>query len=455
MIAERSRHASRDIAARAIVPGVMRNPISHPTTRRRAAEAAVLAAVVAGCAARGGREPLIGATAAARSGTTAAAARLGGHPVRVAVADGSAGGEACAGGGWRLVDPAGRVLASGSGCGGLRVQGEGSRVRAVTPDGGAAVAERATLRPDHPDSTVRWGGKRYRGELDLVAAARGLVVVNRLGLEDYLRGVLPLEIGGRDPRDRAAVEAQAVAARTYAAARMGANAARPFDLVATTADQVYGGRDVERPETDAAVRSTYGLVLTFADAIASTPYHADGGAVTASPDEVFWRQAPSPYLRPVDDRAPDGRCWCDVRGRAPWERRFGASELATLVERQGSGGERVATGGTIRAVRIAGRGPSGRVTRLEIETGGGRVLLRGNDIRYALRTRGEILPSTAFDLVVEGAGGAVTAIVVRGTGAGHGVGMSQWGAIGRARAGQDARTILAAYYPGTRLAPLQ
>lgn len=433
---------------------VMTKAVPTPAARWRATGAALLAmGVIAGCAARGVREPLIGASEAARSGGVAA--RLGGHPVRVAVADGSGGGEACGDGGWRLADPAGRVLAAGAGCGGVRLQGEGGRVRVVAP-GGATLAERATLRPDHPDSTVRWGGRRYRGELEVVAAARGLVVVNRLGLEDYLRGVLPLEIGGRDPRDRAAVEAQAVAARSYAAARIGANAARPFDLVATTADQVYGGRDVERPETDAAVRSTYGLVLTFADAIASTPYHADGGAVTASPDEVFWRQAPSPYLRPVDDRAPDGRCWCDVRGRAPWERRFTATALAALLARHGApGGERVAAGGTIRAVRIAGRGPSGRVTRLEIETDGGRVLLRGNDIRYALRTGGEILPSTAFELVVEGSGGAVTAITVRGTGAGHGVGMSQWGAIGRARAGQDARTILAAYYPGTRLAPLQ
>lgn len=422
---------------------------------RRAIGAVLLATgVVAGCAAHGAREPVIGASAAAYSG--AAAARMGGQPVRVAVADGSAGGEACAGGGWRLVEPSGRVLAAGSDCGGVRVSGEGRRVRIVVPGGGVTVAERATIRPDHPDSAVRWAGRRYRGEVELVAGGRGLTVVNRVGLEDYLRGVLPLEIGGRDPRDRAAVEAQAVAARSYAASRMAANASRAFDLVATTADQVYGGRDVERPETDAAVRSTYGLVLTFADAIASTPYHADGGAVTAAPDEVFWRQAPSPYLRPVDDRAPDGRCWCDVRGRAPWERRFTASDLAMLLDRSvAQGGERTAASGAIRDVRVAGRGPSGRVTRLEIETDGGRVLLRGNDIRYALRTRGEILPSTAFELTVEMRGGAVAAIGIRGTGAGHGVGMSQWGAIGRARAGQDARTILAAYYPGTRLAPLQ
>lgn len=420
---------------------------------------AIGAAVLAACAAGRREGALRPVSEAAYGGGAPAAARFGGVPVRVALAEGVSAAEACAGGGWRAVDPIGRVLAAGRGCPAVRLLADGPRVRVVAPDGTQGVAERVLVRPDHPDSAVTFRGKRWRGELDVQPTGRGaLVVVNRVGLEDYLRGVLPIEMGpARDPRDRPALEAQAVAARSYAAARMGANAARAFDVVGGVADQAYGGRDVERGETDAAVRATYGLVLTFADAIAATPYHAHGGATTAAPDEVFWRQSPAPWLRPVDDRAGDGRCFCDVSGRPAWERRFSAADLADALERWGGayGARPPAGAGAIRAVRIAGRGPSGRVTRLEIETAGGRVLLRGNDIRYVLRTRGELLPSTAFALAVEGAPGGVDAIVLRGDGIGHGVGMSQWGAIGRARAGQDARTILAAYYPGTRLAPLQ
>jgi stage II sporulation protein D len=84
-------------------------------------------------------------------------------------------------------------------------------------------------------------------------------------------------------------------------------------------------------------------------------------------------------------------------------------------------------------------------------------VLRGNDIRYVLRAPGgEILNSTAFKVqVATGRDGAVSQLVLRGTGYGHGVGMCQWGAIGRARAGQDFRTILRTYYPGTSVGAVE
>ncbi len=292
-----------------------------------------------------------------------------------------------------------------------------------------------------------WNGRHYRGVIDVVPDGGMLAVINRVELDEYLRGVLPGEIGSRDPRDRAALQAQAVAARSYAAARMGER--RPlYDVVATVADQVYGGMDVERPETDAAVRATRGLVLTWADRIITAPYHSQGGLTTAALDEVFWRRGAEPYLRPVDDRLPDGRCYCDAGGGRRWERRFTLTELTQRLAQYGPE-LRLSGRGEVRGVRIGAIGASGRVTVLELDTSTGAVTVRGNDIRFLLRTGGDILPSTSFSIDV-GAG----QVVLRGAGNGHGVGMSQWGAIGRARAGQDARAILAAYYPGTRLSPL-
>ncbi len=291
-----------------------------------------------------------------------------------------------------------------------------------------------------------WRGRRYRGAIDLVPDGGAVAVINRVGLEDYLRGVVPGEIGSRDPRDRAALQAQAVAARSYAAARMGERRAM-YDVTATVSDQVYGGQSAERPATDDAVRDTRGLVLTWGDRIITAPYHSHGGEVTAAPGEV-WKRASEPYLQAVSDRTASGGCFCDASGNRGWERRFSFVELEALLQRYGRDAG-VSLVGEVRAVRVSSRGPSGRVTALEIETGAGRAIVRGNDIRSVLRRDGAILPSTSFQLEVVG-----PLVVLRGVGNGHGVGMSQWGAIGRARAGQDARTILAAYYPGTRLAPL-
>ena len=324
----------------------------------------------------------------------------------------------------------------------LRVGDKTIRVLLGRVAAGAAVAREPAV------GSATWNGRRYRGTLDFVTDGDGVAVVNRVDIEEYLRGVLPGEIGSRDPRDRAALQAQAVAARSYAAARMGER--RPaYDVTATVSDQVYGGVAVERPETDDAVRATRGLVLTWGDRIITAPYHSHGGLMTAAPDEVFWRRGNEPWLRPVDDRSPDGGCYCDASLMRLWERRFTTDDLRRLIAVYGRDAG-LTLAGDVRSLRVVSRGPSGRVTVLEVETSVGRASIRGNDIRFVLRTEGAILPSTNFALEMSGG-----VVVVRGMGNGHGVGMSQWGAIGRARAGQDARSILAAYYPGTRLSPLQ
>jgi stage II sporulation protein D len=93
------------------------------------------------------------------------------------------------------------------------------------------------------------------------------------------------------------------------------------------------------------------------------------------------------------------------------------------------------------------------VDQLSIGMGGAEVKVDGHTrIRQVLRPPGgELLRSTAFSLIPTGGGRYVTSLVIDGAGAGHGVGLCQWGAVGRARAGQDYQRILAAYYPGTRL----
>ena len=106
----------------------------------------------------------------------------------------------------------------------------------------------------------------------------------------------------------------------------------------------------------------------------------------------------------------------------------------------------------VRDIRIAGRTPSGRVGQLTIALDDDDVQVDGPRIRQVLRTTtGDILRSNTFTLSVSRSGRRLTRLVADGGGNGHGVGLCQWGAVGRARMGQDYRRILAAYYPGTEL----
>src|SRR5207245_8721999 len=108
----------------------------------------------------------------------------------------------------------------------------------------------------------------------------------------------------------------------------------------------------------------------------------------------------------------------------------------------------------ITDVAVTGTGPSGRVTELRIVWEDGDVRVPGPDVRAVLRLEPDrLLQSTAFQLFVTRQDGQVTRLVAAGTGSGHGLGLCQWGAIGRARAGQDYRKILTTYFPGTRPEP--
>ena len=110
--------------------------------------------------------------------------------------------------------------------------------------------------------------------------------------------------------------------------------------------------------------------------------------------------------------------------------------------------------GDVRDITVEGRTASGRVSAVVLQTTRGRFRVQANDIRYVLRTPGgELLNSTYFSPeVVRSSDGRLARLTVRGRGYGHGVGMCQWGAVGRARAGQDFRTILGTYFPGTTVA---
>ena len=144
---------------------------------------------------------------------------------------------------------------------------------------------------------LTFDGREYHGTLALRSQGGGVSVVNGLQLDTYLRGVVPSESPSHWPL--AALEAQAVAARSYAVAEL-----RPsswYDLVPTTADQVYGGVRAERPSSDHAVYATLGQVLTYGGQVARTYYSSSSGGRTEAVQDAWPGSAPIPYLRSVPD----------------------------------------------------------------------------------------------------------------------------------------------------------
>ncbi|NIM48412.1 MAG: SpoIID/LytB domain-containing protein [Gemmatimonadales bacterium] len=334
----------------------------------------------------------------------------------------------------------------------VRVTPEGRGIR-VAGDAGAGRYERLTFVSLDRSRFVTVEGKPYRGVVDVFVGGGALTVVNEVPVEAYLAGVVNAELGRRTANERAAVEAQAIVARTFALKNIGRRSADGFDLRATPADQAYGGVAAETELGRQAVRATAGKVVTYRGELIETFFHSTCGYSTASPEEVFRWGRRLPYLRPVSDRRPNGH-YCDISPRFRWTVEWEAETLQRILRRTvpavlGIEGAKI---DVLRDVRVHRTGPSGRVIEARIGVSQGEVPVFGPDLRSVLRTPdGRLLGSTAVQFAVDKRDGRVQRVQVSGAGWGHGVGMCQWGAVGRARAGQDARTIVTTYFPGTRI----
>jgi len=388
--------------------------------------------------------------------------RLGGRDrvARVAIAGGIAMAPMSSTARWHVDEQGGRqLLVKGTGNEPWRVERRAGLLR-IAGDGGDATPWRQgpfVARPDARDGYVQYNGRRYRGELWFTATDTGILVVNKLPVEEYLRGVVPTELGTRAETDRAAMEAQAIAARSYAYMRVPSlESVAPtsaWDLLATVQNQVYLGADSEHPIVNQAIDATSGLVLRYGGLLVDAPYSSSCGGRSASPKDVWKDARDEPYLQPVDDINPTtGKPFCDLSPRNHWTAELDEAQLTDAVRRALlSAGAKTPVPTTVRAVEVSQRTYSGRVGELLLHTERGDIGVRANEVRAVLRdVRGAILSSTYFSIDHEvRTRGHLTGVTLHGAGNGHGVGMCQWGAIGRSRAGQDARTILAHYYPGT------
>ena len=351
---------------------------------------------------------------------------------------------------------AGRVLARGAAgqeweftadAGGISGRSGGER---IGPVAGPVVVRAAG------EGGVQISGRAYRGDAIIRSAGTGrLTAVNTVLIEDYLLGVVPLEIGARPPGEIEAVKAQAIAARTYAIGNMGSRERLGFDVYPTVADQVYGGRSREDSVATRAVRETAGEVLTHNGRPIIAYYHSTCGGQTADLSEAWPWRAQLPYLRSTSDRIPGtDRHYCDVSNRFNWSVAWTGEELAAVLARTiPYYAARAGSTPRVEDVELVSRTAHGRVDELRIRTDGQTLTVRGDSVRWILRPDGtRLLNSALLSAVTDSTvDGRLVRLEVRGGGWGHGVGMCQFGAMGRARAGQSYREILGAYYNGAKL----
>lgn len=288
-------------------------------------------------------------------------------------------------------------------------------------------------------------------------------------LEEYLRNVVPAEMPPTFLPQ--ALRAQAVIARTYALSHLGGQADQCADLCCTIMDQAYLPDDRRTKVTDAAVHDTRGQVLLYNSKLIEAYYHADCGGATDDAGYVWGPERARPYLIAVADtpdaRLPEGKDLKEFLARldrysgaapsAHWTKQFTPTELDRLVHKNISKvtGDPTVKISHVTNLAVEGRTPSGRAQNLRVEGDGFSVLVSGDQIRWLFGSGApgaDGLWSTLFELeITKDTDGKITGCTFTGSGRGHGVGLCQWGANGRAKAGQTYREILKTYYPGTTL----
>ncbi len=347
---------------------------------------------------------------------------------------------------------------------------------------------------------INAGGKQYRDGLELIRSGSSMTVINVVGLEHYLYGVVPGEMPSSFEME--ALKAQAVCARNYAMRSMGNYAQYGFDVTPDTSSQMYLGVEGETERTTAAVDQTAKNVLLYDGEPALTVYSSMSGGATENVVNVWVSEVP--YLCGVDDPYEH----CENINGGTWREERTPEQIAASLAAVGM------SVGTVTNVSVEEYTPAGGVLRLKITgtegscelqrestrttfgfrsqkytvNGGGQtqgtvtstISVQDNrEARYEnakiggnakefltasqafaseevfwaamgitqMQTQTQTVTSAASNTGVNENG----VFVFEGRGYGHGLGMSQWGAQGMAEAGFSYEDILAHYYPGTVL----
>lgn len=274
--------------------------------------------------------------------------------------------------------------------------------------------------------------RRYRGHLEWTERDGKILTINWVSLDDYLKATLPREMPPNFHPE--ALKAQAVAARSFTFRRLNRYRQWGYDLCDHAPCQVYGGVDAEHPNTNAAVEATAGEVLVFEGRVVEAVYTGNCGGHTAPVEVAMVGTRPTLFLAGVPDRDTDGKPYCHVAPNGSWETVLTREEL----------GKRFAQAGQVQELRLTQRTQGGHAQQIQVRGDRATLTISGAEFRAALGA--SRVRSLMFEIQPQREGWKLI-----GRGAGHGTGMCQWGAQGRALAGQNYREILEAYYPRTTL----
>jgi stage II sporulation protein D len=333
----------------------------------------------------------------------------------------------------------------------IRRTGAGFTVEQNGKPGITTPSRRLRLISINPYNLVDVNASVYRGGLHLIGEANGDVsTVNVLGVEDYLRGVLPYELGTVDRDALEALKAQAIVARTYTYKRMMRAGAGDFHVYSDVQDQVYKGVKGEYLLSDRAVWETRNMAVTHSDTLAICYYFSTCGGRTASKHEV-WGGDSIPYLVSRPDLNELGDPFCQASKYSSWNQQWTPVQMASILRQdlKSAGVADFPPFSKVQGFDVSQRASCGRIRLLTIRTDRGPIQVKGDKVRWAMRPSAasdKILPSAFFDVKL-----ADGKFCAQGKAFGHGVGLCQVGAIGRARAGQNFRQIIEAYYSGVQV----
>ena len=359
---------------------------------------------------------------------------------------------------------------------------------------------------------LKWNDRPYRGHFKITQQGGAFNVVNVLGIEDYLKGVLKMEVNPAWPME--SLKTQAIIARTYALRNKNRHGNSGFDLCALNHCQVYRGVNAEDPVLSKAVDLTKGIVLKYQGSYAATFYHADSGGHTADVSSVWGSSIPYLVGKPEPQKYQSPY--------SNWQTSLALSEIQGILASKG------VSMGNLTGIAISSKDRAGRAVNLTLTGTGGQTVIKASQFRtmigpdrirstfftiggdppcdqapmppgapgagdqesppltpkdeqmlIAFTQQGVFNTEELMDMLIKpqrrgfylrkalekqsGAGAPLKVsssaqsftggkVTFTGRGWGHGVGLSQWGAKSLAEAGWDYKRILKHYFPGTVLA---
>src|SRR5262245_14729518 len=329
----------------------------------------------------------------------------------------------------RAIRSAVRIVPAGKGfsVNGIRIKHEQLTMR------GEQGLTLTLVKPNgNPSTLVKASEQRLTvpvsGLVHVVRRGGGFLLINQVDLEEYVKGVVPAEVNSTWHPEM--LKSQAVAARTYALYQQMLSATREYDVVATVQDQVYRGKHGIDAGVQQAVEATRGLVITYQNAPIYAAFSSTAAGLTEDAMNVWSKDLP--YLKGVE---------CPFDLESPFYQWKASFKIDTLEQNLRQQGFPVGSIVTLIPVTFS---RAGRVATIRILHSEGELVLRGEDLRKAIGY--SVVPSTQFTVDSVGSD-----IILSGYGAGHAVGMCQWGAKQLAELGYSYSTILNYYYPGTEL----